>query len=469
MKRYEVVILGGGSAAFAAAIKATELGANVAVCEKGVIGGTCLNRGCIPSKNLLRAAEVFGYSRSQPFKGIEIPAGRVDLAGIIEQKDELVGELRREKYLDILKGNERMDYFEGEASFLSADEVRVGPDVLKGQRFVIATGARPQVAPFEGIESVEFLDSTTALDLKELPASMIILGGRFVAVEMAQIFARFGTKVTVLQRSQRIIPEEEEEISDGLRRYLEEEGIEIHTGVRITGVSQSGRTRKVRALLTGGAAELEGEAILMATGNTPNTEALNLAAAGVEVDGKGFIKTDDLMRTTGPRIFAAGDVVGRMPLVTVAAHEGSIAAENALADEECCMKKAEYTTVPHAIFTQPNVASVGLTVKKAGERGLATISKALEMKYVPKARAIRDTRGLIKIVAERDSERILGVHILAPEAAEVIHQAVLILRKKMTVRDAADKIDVYPTLSEMIRLCAQSFYKDVKKLSCCAV
>ncbi|MFQ5465059.1 MAG: mercury(II) reductase [Thermodesulfobacteriota bacterium] len=469
MKRYEVVILGGGSAAFAAAIKATELGASVAVCEKGVIGGTCLNRGCIPSKNLLRAAEVFGYSRSQPFKGIEIPAGRVDLAGVIEQKDELVGELRREKYLDILKGNERMDYFEGEASFLSADEVRVGPDVLRGQSFVIATGARPQVAPFEGIEGVEFLDSTTALDLKELPASMIILGGRFVAVEMAQIFARFGTRVTVLQRSQRIIPEEEEEISDGLRRYLEEEGIEIHTGVRITGVSQSGRTRKVRALLAGGAAELEGEAILMATGNTPNTEALNLGAAGVEVDGKGFIKTDDLMRTTGPRIFAAGDVVGRMPLVTVAAHEGSIAAENSLADEECCMKKAEYTTVPHAIFTQPNVASVGLTENKAGERDLATISRTLEMKYVPKARAIRDTRGLIKIVAERDTERILGVHILAPEAAEVIHQAVLILRKEMTVREAADKIDVYPTLSEMVRLCAQSFYKDVKKLSCCAV
>lgn len=467
--KFDVVIIGGGSAAFAAAIKATELGAKVAVCEKGVIGGTCLNRGCIPSKNLLRAAEIFNYSRTQPFKGIKFSAGKVDLAGVIEQKDELVAELRKEKYLDILKGNKKIRLFEGMASFVSRNEIKVEKRSLTGKKFIIATGARPQVLDFKGIEGVDFLNSTTALDLKELPESMIIIGGRFVAVEMAQIFARFGTNVTILQRSGRIIPEEEEDVSDGLRKYLEEDGVKVHTGAKIIEVSQSGGMKKVLAEIAGEVVELEGTALLMATGNTPNTSGLNLGAAVVEVDGKGFIKTDERMRTANPDIFAAGDVVGRIPLVTVAAHEGSIAAQNALEDDECCMKTADYSSVPHAIFTHPNVASVGPTEKQARGNGLKTISRTLDMSYVPKARAIRDARGLIKIVAEEGTERILGVHILAPDGAEVIHQAVLIIKNQMTVKDVIEKIDVYPTLSEMVKLCAQSFYKDVGQLSCCAV
>ncbi len=217
MAQYDLVILGGGSAAFAAALKATDLGAEVAVCEEWVIGGTCLNRGCIPSKNLLKASEVFYYSHHQPFKGIEIPEGRVYFARIIEQKDDLVRELREEKYLNILRENKKIHYYAGSASFISADQVRLGDRVLKGGKFIIATGALPQVIPFKGIERVDFLNSTAALDLKKLPASMIILGGRFVAVEMAQIYAHFGTKVTILQRSPRIIPEEEEEISQALK------------------------------------------------------------------------------------------------------------------------------------------------------------------------------------------------------------------------------------------------------------
>ncbi len=174
------------------------------------------------------------------------------------------------------------------------------------------------------------------------------------------------------------------------------------------------------------------------------------------------------MRTSNPDIFAAGDVVGRIPLVTVAAHEGALAAENALADDECCFKKADYSVVPHAIFTSPNVGSVGLTEGKAKEEGYKTKSRILDLRYVPKARAIRDTRGLIKIVADEETERILGIHILAPDAAEVIHQGVLLIKNGMTIRDAMEKIDVYPTLSEMVKLCAQSFYKDVGQLSCCA-
>ena len=465
---FDIVVIGGGSAAFAAALKATELGAEVAVCEKDVIGGTCLNRGCIPSKNLLRVAEVFFYSRHQPFSGIDIPKGKVDFAKVIEQKDELVKELRKEKYLNVLRDNTKIHYFEGEASFLSGNEVKVGERVIKGSRFIIATGARPRVIPFNGIDRVDFLDSTTALALKELPTSLIILGGRFVAVEMAQIFSRFGSKVTILQRSPMIIPGEEEEISAALKGYLEEEGIAIHTGAKVMEVHQSGRQKTVRADVGGAATEFRGEAILMATGITPNTDGLNLDAAGVDVDQNGFVRTDEFMRTTNPVVFAAGDVAGKMPLVTVAAREGSVAAANALSDDECCLERMDYSTVPHAIFTHPNVASVGITERRAAEQGLKTVSRTLKMKYVPKARAIRDARGLIKMVAEEGTGRVLGIHILAPEAAEVIHQAVLAMREGMTVKDLTEKIDVYPTLSEMVKLCAQSFYRDIAQLSCCA-
>ena len=204
----------------------------------------------------------------------------------------------------------------------------------------------------------------------------------------------------------------------------------------------------------------------MATGISPNTQALNLTSVGVEVDERGFVKTDEYMKTGNPKIYAAGDVVGRIPLVTVAAMEGAIAAENAL--EGGGLRKVDYTIIPRAIFTHPNVASVGMTEREAGEKGVKVISRTLEMRHVPKARAIRDAKGLIKIVAEAETERVIGVHILAPEAAEVIHQGVLIIPNGMTVKDVIDKIDVYPTLSEMVKLCAQSFYKDVKKLSCCA-
>ncbi|HLB05938.1 MAG TPA: FAD-dependent oxidoreductase, partial [Thermodesulfobacteriota bacterium] len=387
MTQYDLAILGGGSAAFAAAIKATDLGAEVAVCEEWVIGGTCLNRGCIPSKNLLKASEVFYYSHHQPFKGIEIPAGSVDFARVIEQKDDLVRELRKEKYLNILRENKKIHYYEGSASFISADQVRLGDRVLKGDKFIIATGASPQVIPFKGIERIDFLNSTTALDLKKLPASMIILGGRLVAVEMAQIYAHFGTRVTILQRSPRIIPEEEEEISQALKGYLEEEGIEVHTGVKVIEVYSSGRQKAVKAEIGGEVREFKGEALLMATGISPNTQALNLKAGGVDVDEKGFVKTDKTMKTSNPKIYAAGDVVGRMPLVTVAAMEGAIAAENALGGGQA--RKVDYTMTPRAIFTHPNVASVGLTEREAGEKGVKVISRTLEMRHVPKARAIR--------------------------------------------------------------------------------
>lgn len=466
--RFDLVILGGGSAGFAAALKAVEMGKEVAICESAVIGGTCLNRGCIPSKNLLRAAEIFHYSKSQPFRGIELLPGGVDLGALVEQKDEIIEELRKEKYINILLNNKKIHYFEGRASFVSPAEVRVGEHLLSSERFIVATGARPQVVPFSGIEGVDFLDSTRALELKELPPSMVILGGRFVAVEMAQIFSRLGTEVTILQRSPVLIPDEEEVVSLGLAELLKEEGIEVRTGVRVREILKRGEEKVVRAVVGDKAEEFSAGALLLATGIAPNTEGLGLEKAGVETDARGFVKTDEFMRTTNPSIYAAGDVAGTIALVTVAAHEGSVAARNIFAEDECCLESVDYSVVPHAIFTQPNVASVGLKEGEAEEKGTRVVSRTLDMRHVPRARAVMEARGLIKMVAEEKTERILGVHILGPQGAEVIHQAVLLVKHGMTLRDATEKIDVYPTFSEMIKLCGQSFYRDVSGLSCCA-
>ncbi|MEK6590913.1 MAG: FAD-dependent oxidoreductase, partial [Nitrospinota bacterium] len=240
---FNIIIIGGGSAAFASAIKATELGAKVAIVEEGVIGGTCLNRGCIPSKNLLRAGEIYYYSKDTPFTGIHFQSRALNFTMLIEQKDKLLRELRKSKYLDILKENPDIKFIKGRAEFLSNKEinpalmhmcgVKVGKDILRADKFIIATGASPSILPIEGLDRVEYLTSTEALDLKRLPESMIVLGGRFVALEFAQMYSHFGTKVTVLQRSQRIIPDEEEEISLALQRFLEDEGIKIVTGVKL--------------------------------------------------------------------------------------------------------------------------------------------------------------------------------------------------------------------------------------------
>jgi len=463
---FNLIIIGGGSAAFAAAIKATELGAMVAIVEEGVIGGTCLNRGCIPTKNLLRASEIYYYSKKNHFQGINLQPRPLDFKRIIEQKDELVKELRKVKYLDILKSNPAIKFIKGRAEFLSDKEIKIGKDILKAEKFIIATGASPSILHVEGLDRVEYLTSTEALDLKKLPESMIILGGRFVALEFAQMYSHFGTKVTVLQRSNRIIPDDEEEISIALQKFLKDEGIRIVTGVKILSVKEKGGMKVVTCEIGGKKKNFKAESLLVATGRSPNTKGMELEKIGVKLNDKGAIIVDDEMRTSAPNIFAAGDVTGEPMLVTVAAHQGAIAAQNAI--DDCCHRKADLSVVPHAIFTHPQVASVGLKEKEAIDRGYKVKVRVIDFELVPKAAVIRDTRGLIKMVVEDGTDVILGVHILSQDAGDIIHEATLAVKKKMTIHEIIDTIHVYPTLSESIKIVAQSFLKDVSKLSCCA-
>lgn len=466
MTLFDLIIIGGGSAAFSAAIRASELGAKVAIAEESVIGGTCLNRGCVPSKFLIKAAELYYLPKKNGYNGVEVHQGRVDLRRLIEQKDSLLSEFRRTKYEDVLKSYKNITYLPYRGYFVSENEVKIGKRTYKAKRFIIATGSSPWIPPIEGINRIDYLTSTTALELKELPKSIIVLGASAVGLEFAQMFSHLGSRVTVLEAMPRILPFEEEEVSRALRGYLEEEGIEIYTEARVLSASNNGGDKKLLVEINGKKIEFEGEAILVATGRRPNTYGLGLEKVGVKLDKKGGVIVDDEMKTSAPHVWAAGDVVSGVPmLVTVAARQGSIAAENALSGAH---KKMDYLSVPYAVFTTPEVAGVGLGEKEARDKGYKVKVGYLDFKYVPKAAIITDTRGLMKMIVEEGSNRILGVRMVAPHAAEIIQKAALFVKYKMTIDDVLDTIDVYPTLSESIKLCAQSFKKDVTKLSCCA-
>jgi mercuric reductase len=468
---YQLIILGQGSAAFAAAIKANELGVKTAmiganVTDGTVVGGTCVNVGCVPSKNLITVGNDFypAAAARKSFAAIRYGNTRLDFRRMMAQKDALVRRFRKEKYADVLKNLQNVKFKAGRAIFISEKKIKVGDGetrtgatTLTGEKFVIATGARARIPSVKGIEKVHYLTNEEALSLRDRPDSMIVIGGRALGLEFAQMYAHFGTKVTVLQRSDRILPEEEPEISETLKTHLQEEGITVCTGVRLDEVSEkNGGTVKVVSAEVGGGKkaekieEFEAEQLLLATGRTPNTDYLSLEKAGVELDRRGFVKVNAEMKTSAPNIWAAGDVIGEPMLEAIAAKEGNVAVSNAFRANNNKKKRIDFNEVPRAVFTYPEVASVGLTED-----------------LVPKAHIIGDTRGLVKLVADAENKQVVGLHILSPHAADLIHERVLAVKFGLTIDDIIDTVHVFPTLSEAIKLAAQSFYKDVGKLSCC--
>jgi mercuric reductase len=424
--------------------------------------------GCVPSKRLLAVGDHFFRVANRPFPGLHLDDGwSADFRAVIRSKDRLVADLRKSKYADVLASLKDIDYIRGHAAFVSPHEVKVGTKRYEGDKFVIGTGSSPTIPPIPGIEKVEYLTNVEALSLKERPDSMIVLGGRALGLEFAQMYQHLGTQVTVLQRSPRIVPEEEPEISQYLKRYLKEDGIEIHTGAEVLSAEQR-RGRKVVVARVGSRKRaVEADALLLATGRTPNTAGLGLPTAGVQVKDDQGVKVDPEMRSTASHIFAAGDVIGKPMLETAAAKEGYIAAENALANRGL---KMDYRAVPHAVFTNPAVASVGVTDAEANKGGhIRCACNTVRMEQVPKPLIVDDTRGLVKIVAEAEGHRILGVHILASLAPDMIHEGVLAVKHGLTLEDIIDTVHVFPTHSEAIKLAALSFFEDVDKLSCCAL
>jgi mercury(II) reductase len=463
-RHYDLAVVGAGSAGFAAATAGAEQGAQVALIGHGTIGGTCVNIGCVPSKRLIRAVETLHQARSASrFRGIQGRAEVKDWRAVVRQKDDLVGTLRQAKYADLLPAYDGVSYIEGAAQLVEGG-VNMNGELIKASKIVITTGARPAIPSIPGIEAVPYLTSTSALDLDVLPQSMIVLGGGYVGAELAQTFARAGVRVTIVFRS-RLLPQAEPEIAAALARCFEEEGITILGSVGYSRMRSTTGGVALEVIHDGRARTLEAERLLVAAGRAPNTSGLGLAELGVATDDNDAVVVDDRMRTSRSGVYAAGDVTGRDQFVYMAAHGARIAAENALNGNT---RRYDRVGMPSVVFTDPQVASAGLTEMEAREQGHQVVATVLPLDQVPRALAAADTRGLIKLVAERETGRLLGAHILAPEGCDSIQTAVLAIRQGMSFRQLADTIFPYLTTVEGLKLAALSFEKDVKKLSCCA-
>lgn len=463
---FDLVVIGGGSAGFAAALRADELGASVALVHDGVLGGTCVNVGCVPSKTLIRAAEEVYRARHPRFAGIETTGRVTDFEAVVEQKDRLVASLRQSKYADVLASRPRIRRVEGRARLVGRREVEVGGRRLVARRgVIIATGARPFVPPVPGLREGRPLTSTQLFALERLPESLLVLGGRFVALECAQMFARFGTRVTLLQRSPQVLPEEDEVLARRLEDYLRDEGIEIVTGVLLEEARRDANGWRVRARCDGEERTFAATHLLCATGRRPATAELGLEEIGARLGADGRLLVDAALESHAPGVFGAGDVLGEPQFVYTAARDGVLAAENALQERR---RERRHDPLPWVLFTDPQVAGVGLNRRAAERLGIEIDVAHLELEHVPRALAARDTRGFIELFKERGGDRLLGLRVLAPEGGEIVQPVAVALAAGLGASSFVDLLHPYLTLSEALRLCAQTFERDVRDLSCCA-
>ncbi len=465
MNKFDLIIIGGGAGAFAAATKASDLGVKAVIINSGLpLGGTCVNVGCVPSKILLEIGSELYYPQHPRFRAVRNGHSvAFNFETAIREKDELVAALRESNYRRVAAGL-GVPVIEGRARFISSKQIEVDGQTLEAEKFIIATGSRARILPFKGVDKVHYITNREALSPSRLPESMIIIGAGPVGLEFAQMYAHFGTKVTMLEKEKQVLPLAEPEIADELQRSLQEEGIEILTGVDVEELREEGDLKVVEAKVGKRQIIVKGEQLLLATGVRPNSDDMGLETAGVKVSPRGFVEVNDRLLTSASHIWAAGDVVGKAFLETVAAKEGNIAASNAL---EGTKKTLDYDSVPKAVFTDPQVASVGLTEEEYMGRYNVCACRTIEIAQVPKAMAIKETRGKVKMAIDPKTEVIVGVHMVAPMAADLIHEATLAVKFKLTIDDIVDTVHVFPTMSEATKRVAQSFKRDISKMSCC--
>ena len=465
-RKPDVLIIGGGSGGFSAAIAAAERGAKVVIAGEGTMGGTCVNIGCVPSKTLIRAMEaVHCGSRATRFNGVKGVSSVFSWKALVEQKQALVEELRKAKYEDLLPEYPNISYVHARARFTgNGTEVDVDGQMHHPKKVIVATGATPELPPINGILSVPVLDSTKALELDRLPESLLVIGGGFIGVELGQMFARAGVKVTICCRS-RLVPETEPEVSAALAEYLRQEGVTVCAGVGYQKIEKTSKGIALTCETPGGERVIEVEQVLAAAGRKPNTKNLHLEKAGITLNGKGGVQVNEFMQTSHPDVYAVGDVTGEDMFVYMAAYGGKLAARNAL---EGNARKYDNNAMPAVVFTDPQVAAVGLTEAAARAKGYDVKTNVITLDNVPRHIAARDTRGLIKLVADRKTDKLLGAAILAPEAGDSIQTVAMALKARQTTEELADTIFPYLTGVEGVKLAAQGFKKDVKKLSCCA-
>ena len=471
---FDLVILGSGSTAFAAALTAQELNKTVVMTEERPIGGTCVNRGCLPSKNLIAAAKLLHDARHPRYAGLTPCTIELDFPALIAQKDDLVHAYRKKKYESLVGGGIRLE--RGHVRFVDAHTVDVDGKRLHGKNVLIATGSRPVVPAVEGLDGVPYLTSDLLtvdepVELRELPASLLIIGGGYIALELGQMFSRFGTAVTMLERSPQLLHSGyEPEVGRSIGEAFAQEGLQVILNARATAVRQDGAEVVTTATVAGRERRYGTERVLVATGRRPNSDNIAIEQAGVALNERGEVVVDQYLRTNVPHIYAAGDVIGRQHnsqmATPVGSRQGGIASRNALSDGE--RKRVDHRVIPRVIFTDPEVAVVGMTEAEAIAAGHRCWCNTLPMSLVPRAGAIRDTRGIVKMTADADSNEVLGVSMVGHNAGEVIHEAAMAMKFRATIPDFIDLLHVFPAMAEALKIVAISRFKDPAKLSCCA-
>jgi len=466
MEKFDLIIIGGGAGAFAAAIKANELKAKTAMVNKGLpLGGTCVNVGCVPSKTLLYAGEVLHLAEHHGIPGIELEVKNFDFQKVVKDEISLVEHMRQEKYEKVLKNLEHVTHIEGRAKFTSETEVEVNGERLTADKFILATGSTANVPPIEGIKEAGYITHIEALKLDGQPKELVVIGGGVLALEFAQLFTRFGTKVTMIHRSDTIFRVGDKDLVKRLVEVLEKEGIVVKTNTPIQSVRKEGDKKVVTYEAGGKQEEISCDEILLAVGKTANTDGLELEKAKVKVNDRKSIAVNENFQTKNSNVFAVGDVAALpLRLETTAGREGTLAAENALKDTK---NTIDYDTVPYTIFTDPQLAGVGFTEDEQMKRMNTCACRTVSFEHVPKAAILRRTEGLISMSIHPETSEIMGVHILSPLAGELIAEAMMLVKNKNTIDDVINSLPMFPTLSEAIKLVALSFTKDISKMSCC--
>ncbi|UPV76970.1 mercury(II) reductase (plasmid) [Halorussus limi] len=477
---YDLVILGGGTAAFAAITEASGRGLSTAMVNTGLpLGGTCVNVGCVPSKHLLAVGDQAATPQENPFKAVQYSDGEptVDWEAALDGTDELVERFRQENYVDVAEHFET-DIYEGYGQLVDDTTIEVvdGADEgarITGEKALVATGSSPWAPPIDGLNDVYYYTSETILEERNLPESIVMLGGGYIALEWGQILHRVGVDVTILQRSDRVLSGMEGQLGREMQRAFEDQGIEVITGNDFQRVRAPAGDGGAEAMQSGVAVEttvdgteqtVTGDALFVAAGVQPNSEGIGLETVGVETNDDGTIHVDEQFQTTNPDVYAAGDVIGEPELETVAAKEGNHAVKNAFGNEGVSI---DYSAVPAVVFTDPEVAAVGTTeLEYMTEHGTCSC-RTIQMADVPRAKAVKNIDGLVQVVKHHETDEIVGVHMVGPRAADMIMEATLAVKFGLTVDGIIDTVHPFPTFSEAFKHACQAFRRDTSTMSCC--
>ncbi len=450
---YGLVILGSGTTAFAAARQAAANNIRVLMVEQSHLGGTCVNWGCVPSKTLIDKAELYFAARRGRDWGLNLHAGDPDAATLMQLKKTAVDTVRESHYQQELENNANIDVLRGHGRFISPHEIQVGAEIIPFAKILIAVGGAPRVIPLPGLDQTKYLTSYSALHLNDFPDSVLMIGGGVIALEMGQMFARFGTQVIILERGDRLLSEFDLRLTTKFADILRSEGIQIMTEVESERVEGRPEGICLYATVKGAPVGLCAERLMLAVGTSPATEGIGLEKAGVEVDASGFIQVDAGLQTTAENIWAAGDCTGPPLIAPAGAREALVAVENMM--DAKAERTIDHTFSPMAVFVDPEFATVGLTTDQARAKGLEVEEAYIDLAQVPKAHVMGRLEGGVLLCCEKPSGKVLGCQILAPRAADIIHEVTLAVRFGLTVSDLTTTVHVYPSISDGVRMAAR--------------